>query len=138
MDLAHSRVLLTGGAGFIGSALLWELNRRGCERVVVADTQARSDDRGHLKPLRFEAYVPADDLHARLQAGALGRFDLVLHLGACSSTTEMDVAFLTRNNFEFTRDLASWADANGVRFVYASSAATYGDGSAGMSDTDAD
>jgi ADP-L-glycero-D-manno-heptose 6-epimerase len=136
MDLAQSRVLLTGGAGFIGSALLWELNRRGCERVIVADTHARSDDRGHLKLLRFEAYVPADDLHARLQSGALGRFDLVLHLGACSSTTEMDVAFLTRNNLEYTRDLAAWADANGARFVYASSAATYGDGSAGMSDTD--
>jgi ADP-L-glycero-D-manno-heptose 6-epimerase len=136
MDLARSRVLLTGGAGFIGSALLWALNRRGCERVVVADTHAADDPRGHLAPLRFERYEPADGLHDRLRSGQLGAFDLVLHLGACSSTTEMDVAYLTRNNYEYTRDLAAWADANGVRFVYASSASTYGDGSAGMSDTD--
>ena len=130
------RILITGGAGFIGSALVWELNRRGCEQIVIADYLGSSEKWRNLAPLRFEDYLEADDLHPRLQNGALGKFDLVLHLGACSSTTERDAAYLVRNNFEFTKDLAMWSLAHGARFVYASSAATYGVGSAGMSDTE--
>ena len=133
----NQRILVTGGAGFIGSALVWELNRRGCEQIVIADYLGTSEKWRNLTPLRFEDYLEADDLFPRLQSGALGKFDLVLHLGACSSTTERDAAYLIRNNFEFTKDLAVWSLAQGTRFVYASSAATYGDGSAGMSDTEA-
>ena len=132
----NQRILVTGGAGFIGSALVWELNRRGCEQIVVADYLGTSEKWRNLTPLRFEDYLEADDLRPRLQSGALGKFDLVLHLGACSATTERDAAYLVRNNFEFTKDLAAWSLAHGARFVYASSAATYGDGSAGMSDTE--
>jgi ADP-L-glycero-D-manno-heptose 6-epimerase len=132
----NQRILITGGAGFIGSALAWELNRRGCEQIVIADYLGTSEKWRNLTPLRFEDYLEADDLFPRLQSGALGKFDLVLHLGACSSTTERDAAYLVRNNFEFTKDLAAWSLAQGTRFVYASSAATYGDGSAGMSDTE--
>lgn len=128
---------MTGGAGFIGSALVWELNRRGCERVVIADFLDHSDKWRNLAPLRFEDYLEADTLLSRLASGALGRFDVVLHMGACSSTTERDAAYLVRNNYEFTRDLASCSLSAGARFVYASSAATYGDGSAGMSDANA-
>ncbi|HTI99973.1 MAG TPA: ADP-glyceromanno-heptose 6-epimerase [Dongiaceae bacterium] len=132
--LEDCRVLVTGGAGFIGSALVWELNRRGCARVVVADFLGQTEKWRNLTPLRFEDYLEADDLRPRLQAGALGEFDLVLHLGACSATTERDAAYLIRNNFEFTKDLAAWALLQDTRFVYASSAATYGDGAAGMED----
>ncbi len=134
--LEQSRVLVTGGAGFIGSALIWELNRRGCARVVVSDLLEQTDKWRNLAPLRFEDYLEADDLRPRLQSGQLGKFDLVLHLGACSSTTETNAAYLIRNNFEFTKDLCRCALESGARFVHASSAATYGDGSAGMSDTD--
>jgi len=130
-----NRILITGGAGFIGSALAWELNRRGCEKIVLADFLGTSEKWRNLTPLRFEDYLEADDLRPRLQSGALGKFDCVLHLGACSATTEKDATYLARNNFEFTKDLAAWALANDARFVYASSAATYGDGSAGMEDT---
>ena len=130
-----SRILITGGAGFIGSALAWELNRRGCERIVIADFLGTSEKWRNLTPLRFEDYLEADDLRPRLQSGALGKFDVALHLGACSATTEKDATYLARNNFEFTKDLAAWALENGTRFVYASSAATYGDGSEGMEDT---
>jgi ADP-L-glycero-D-manno-heptose 6-epimerase len=136
MHLESSRVLVTGGAGFIGSALVWELNRRGGERVVISDRLRTSEKWRNLPPLRFEDYVEADDLLPALERGALGAFDLVLHLGACSSTTETDAAYLVRNNFEYSKELAGWSMAHGARFVYASSAATYGRGDRGMSDAD--
>lgn len=134
IDFATARVLVTGGAGFIGSALVWELNRRGCERIVIADFLETSEKWRNLAPLAFEDYLEADDLLPRLGAGTLGRFDVVLHMGACSSTTELDATYLVRNNFQFTKDLAAWALSTGARFVHASSAATYGDGGAGMRD----
>jgi ADP-L-glycero-D-manno-heptose 6-epimerase len=136
-DFPDARVLVTGGAGFIGSALVWALNRRGCERIVVCDRLGTDEKWRNLTPLRFADYVEADDLLPRLQSGALGKFDLVLHMGACSSTTETNAGFLIRNNFEFTKDLAAWALGQKTRFIYASSAATYGDGSAGMEDDNA-
>ena len=140
-DFSDVRVLVTGGAGFIGSALVWALNRRGCENIVVCDRLGTDQKWRNLTPLRFADYVEADTLLPRLQGGALGKFDLILHLGACSSTTERDAGYLIRNNYEFTRDLAAWAlgqktRGRKTRFVYASSAATYGDGSAGMADDD--
>jgi len=134
IDFAKARVLVTGGAGFIGSALVWELNRRGCERIVIADFLESSEKWKNLVPLSFEDYLEADDLLPRLNSKSIGRFDVVLHMGACSSTTERNASYLARNNYEFTKDLAGCALASNARFVYASSAATYGDGSAGMKD----
>lgn len=138
MDFHKLRVLVTGGAGFIGSALVWELNRRGCDSIVITDILGTTEKWKNLTPLRYEDYLEADDLFPRLEKSSLGRFDVVLHLGACSATTEKDATYLIRNNFEYTKHLALWALANNARFVYASSAATYGDGSAGMADTDPD
>lgn len=131
-----NRVLVTGGAGFIGSALVWALNQYGVERIVIADRLGTDEKWRNLVPLKFEDYVDADDLFARLNNASIGSFDLVLHMGACSATTERDATFLMRNNFEFTKDLAHWARNHAARFVYASSAATYGEGNTGMSDAD--
>jgi ADP-L-glycero-D-manno-heptose 6-epimerase len=135
-----SRILITGGAGFIGSALAWELNRRGSENIVIADRLGTDEKWRNLVPLKFADYIDGIDLLNKITANpdALGRFDVVLHLGACSATTEKDSDFLMRNNFDYTRQLCQWAMAQRARFVYASSAATYGDGSLGMDDTNDD
>jgi len=131
----QSRILVTGGAGFIGSRLIHELNNRGIERIVVADFLGNDERWRNLEPLAFADYVDAGDLLGGLEEGRLGSFELVLHMGACSSTTELDAAYLMRNNYEYTRRLAEWSIGHGARFVYASSAATYGNGQAGMDDS---
>ena len=140
MKNTESRILVTGGAGFIGSALVWELNRRGCENIVVCDRLSTDEKWKNLVPLKFADYVDGNDLLQAVQhsPGKLGHFDHVLHLGACSATTERDADYLMRNNYEFTKQLCQWSLANQTRFVYASSAATYGDGAHGMDDQMAD
>ncbi len=137
----ESRILVTGGAGFIGSAIVWELNRRGCENIVIADRLGTDEKWRNLVPLKFADYIDGLDLLAQLPksgAGGLPRFDHIIHLGACSATTEKDSDYLMRNNFDYTRQLCDWALSEGTRFVYASSAATYGDGAHGMDDRLAD
>jgi ADP-L-glycero-D-manno-heptose 6-epimerase len=132
---SESRILVTGGAGFIGSRLIYELNNRGIDDIVVADFLGQDERWRNLEPLAFADYVDAGDLLSALDKGQLGKFDLVLHMGACSSTTERNAAYLMRNNYEYTRQLAGWSLDHGSRFVYASSAATYGNGEAGMDDS---
>lgn len=122
------RVLVTGGAGFIGSALIWELNRLGIDNILVTDRLGTGEKYRHLVPLRFVDYLEADEL-ARIVEEAptkLKSIGAIFHLGACSSTTETDATFLMRNNFGYTKLLAEWALSSGRRFVYASSGATYG------------
>lgn len=122
------RVLVTGGAGFIGSALVWELNRLGVDNIVIADRLGSGEKWRHLVPLRFVDYLEADDLARTVEESPskLKAVGAVFHLGACSSTTEADATFLMRNNFGYTKMLAEWALSGGRRFVYASSGATYG------------
>jgi ADP-L-glycero-D-manno-heptose 6-epimerase len=136
IDLSTARVLVTGAAGFIGSAVVWHLNRLGCIPVLISDYLDSTDKWRNLVPLQFEEYVDADALLARVREHRLDAFDLVLHLGACSSTTERNGRYLITTNYSYTRMLSEWALSIGARFVYASSAATYGDGSAGMEDDD--
>ncbi len=131
-----ARVVVTGGAGFIGSVLVWELDRRGCSQVAVADFPAAGEKLANLRGLRYTELIEPADLLPRLSSGSLGKLDCIFHLGACSSTTETNETYLRENNYEYSRRLAEWALGAGVRFVYASSAATYGDGSAGMDDSD--
>lgn len=129
-------ILVTGGAGFIGSALVWALNQRGLTDIVIADFLGEDEKWRNLVPLCFTDYLEADDLTARIELGdpALANVTAVFHLGACSATTERNARYLIQNNFEYTKTLARWSLAGKRRFVYASSAATYGDGSAGMVD----
>ena len=129
--------MLTGGAGFIGSALIWELNRRGIHNILVADFLDRNDKWKNLVPLQFSDYIEADDLLKRIEASPhlFRDITIIFHLGACSNTTETDAAYLIRNNFEFTKTLAHFALENARRFIYASSAATYGSLEASLPET---
>lgn len=134
--VSSHRFIVTGGAGFIGSALVWKLNRMGETDILIVDRLDQSDKWKNLAPLKFQDYLDADDFLQRVERTPqnLSATRFLLHMGACSSTTERDARYMMRNNYEFTKELAHWAVAHGVRFIYASSAATYGDGSAGMED----
>ncbi len=129
--------LVTGGAGFIGSALVHELNQQGMTDIVISDILGTDEKFKNLVPLKYADYLEADDLIDLLEEEPdyLDQFDTIFHLGACSATTEKDASYLIRNNYEYTKVLANLAIERGIRFVYASSAATYGDGSQGMDDT---
>jgi ADP-L-glycero-D-manno-heptose 6-epimerase len=119
-------VLVTGAAGLIGSAVVWGLNRKGHERIVAVDRLDTGEKWRNLVPLRFDDYLEADALPQQIERGLLNDVRTVIHLGACSSTTETDGRYLIENNFNYTKMLAEWALQRAIRFVYASSAATYG------------
>jgi ADP-L-glycero-D-manno-heptose 6-epimerase len=118
--------------GFIGSAVVWRLNELGHEDIFIADRLDETDKWKNLVALKFADYIDADDLIDDLRN--FRDTATIFHLGACSSTTELDSDYLIRNNYRYTQELTEFALANGIRFIYASSAATYGDGSAGMED----
>jgi ADP-L-glycero-D-manno-heptose 6-epimerase len=123
--------VVTGGAGFIGSVLLWKLNEEGFTDLLVVDRLESSEKWKNLRRRRFSDFFEADDFLARVQSGKFPKVEGIVHLGACSSTTETDASFLIKNNYEYTKILAQWTLSKNVRFIYASSAATYGDGSCG-------
>ncbi len=123
-----STTIVTGAAGLIGSALVRQLNLDGSDDIVAVDRLGTSEKWKHLVPLRFADYLDAEDFFARIarDRDAFGKVETVYHLGACSSTTERDASYLVANNVRRTQEIAAWALDRGARFVYASSAATYG------------
>ncbi len=128
-------IIVTGGAGFIGSALVAGLNARGCDEVLIVDVLGEDEKWKNLRGLRFMDYIEADEFFDMLTAGRMDwPVEAIVHLGACSSTTETDASYLVRNNYNTSKVLAGFAVDQGVRFVYASSAATYGDGTQGFVD----
>ena len=131
---ATGRVVVTGAAGLIGSALVRHLNLEGVEEIVAVDRLGTSEKWRHLVPLRFAEYYDAEEFYARIacEPDAFGEIATVFHLGACSSTTERDASYLVANNVRRSQEIARWAFSRGARFVYASSAATYGALETGM------
>jgi ADP-L-glycero-D-manno-heptose 6-epimerase len=134
MRLSEGKILVTGGAGLIGSAVIWALNRLGLGDIVVCDRLSNDDRYKNLIPLVFGDYVDRDDLFSYLKSSEGLGIGTIFHLGACADTLESDGYFLMKNNFEFTKNLAQYAVERSIRLVYASSAATYGDGQRGMGD----
>lgn len=131
-------LVVTGGAGFIGSALVWALNERGRDDIIIVDALGAEGKWKNLRGRRFVDIVPPEDFAQRLTTDRYkGVVSGILHMGAITDTSETDADALFFRNTRFTRSLALWAMDNNVRFVYASSASVYGDGALGFSDADA-
>jgi ADP-L-glycero-D-manno-heptose 6-epimerase len=129
------KLVVTGGAGFIGSALVHKLNKEGIDDIVIVDALAESEKWKNLVGLRYRDYLHKNDFICKVSADCLNfKPQAVVHMGACSQTTMLDTDFLMENNYRYTQVLANWATNRGIRFIYASSAATYGSGKVGFSD----
>jgi len=138
---AKGDLVVTGGAGLIGSALIWGLNNRGFENIWLVDSKDSNEAKNrNLDPLSYSRHLSPEDFRklVRKNSDELGSVSTIFHLGACSSTTETNEEYLNDNNLAYTWELCEWSLEHDVRFVYASSASTYGDGSLGMDDQDMD
>ncbi|MCR4666565.1 MAG: ADP-glyceromanno-heptose 6-epimerase [Desulfovibrio sp.] len=128
-------IVITGGAGFIGSALLWQLNQTGMDDILVVDNLAQTEKWRNLVKRRYVDYMHRDRFRELLKRNALPyTISAIVHLGASSSTTERNADFLMENNYHYSQDVCRFAMEKGIRCIVASSAATYGDGHMGFSD----
>ncbi|MEG8946135.1 ADP-glyceromanno-heptose 6-epimerase [Rosettibacter firmus] len=128
-------IVVTGGAGFIGSAVVWKLNKMGIDNIIIVDELGSDDKWKNLCGLKFEDYYHKNKFIDLVRVNSVPfNIDAIIHLGACSSTTERNADYLMDNNFRYSKDLAIYSIKNNIRFIYASSAATYGDGSNGYND----
>ena len=119
-------IVLTGGAGFIGSNILARLNSLGREDVLVVDNMTKADKYRNLVGRKFSDYVAKSDFLPMLAAGKFGKIDAILHQGACTDTMEYDGDYMLRNNFDYSKALLHYAVDHKIPMVYASSAAVYG------------
>lgn len=129
-------ILITGGAGMIGSMIAWQLNQNGRDDLVIVDRQAHADQWQNLCHRRYAQYLDKAELLPWLESGV--SVDAVIHMGAISATTERDWNQLLENNIRASQHLWNWCARHGVPFYYASSAATYGSGDQGYRDASID
>ena len=134
-------IIITGAAGFIGSAIAWRLNQDGRDNLLLVDQLGGGSKWRNLVPLGYWDYMEKMEFLAAVQSGKFNEVEIesIIHMGACSSTTQMDASYLEKNNFEYTKILAAFCleRPKPIRFIYASSAATYGDGKQGYRDDQA-
>lgn len=128
----NSLIVVTGGSGFIGSVLVGHLNDLGYKNIVVVDDFDKSEKWKNLVGKHFVEVLHKDQLFSYCEGKHV---EAIFHLGACSDTTELDSYFLIENNYRYSCKLAEYAIKHQIRFIYASSAATYGDGALGFSDS---
>ena len=137
-------IIVTGAAGLIGSAVIRQLNSQGREDLILVDHLGCSNKWKNLNSLKFYSYIEKDEFLCHLKQAnegqeskewrSLGKIQTIIHLGAQSSTEEKNASYLIANNYRYSMHLAQFAENNNIRMVYASSAATYGDGRLGFSD----
>lgn len=125
-------VVVTGGCGFIGSCIVRTLNDMGIEDIIIVDNIAKTDKWKNMSNKKYLRYIHKSKLLDELSK--INDVETIIHMGAQSSTTERDFDYLCENNFEYTKSLWEYSAEHGIRFIYASSAATYGDGSCGFDD----
>ncbi len=127
-------IILTGGAGFIGSGFLWKLNQMGIQDVIVVDNLACTEKWRNLAGKHFIDYIQKDKFLSLVESNKAPQPKKVVHLGACSSTTLQDADYFISNNYEYSKKIALCALRHKADFLYASSAATYGSGEYGCQD----
>jgi ADP-L-glycero-D-manno-heptose 6-epimerase len=127
-------IVVTGAAGFIGSAIVHELNSRGRTDILIVDEADDLEKKKNIEGIKFSRMQPKEEFLSDVLDRKVSSVEAIIHMGACSSTTETDLNYLRINNFEYTQHLAKFALEVKARFIYASSAATYGDGEKGYDD----
>lgn len=128
-------IVVTGGAGFIGSAIVWKLNQLGKTNIIVVDELGKNEKWKNLVGLKYRDFVnKLEFIEQVLDDVVPYNIEAIIHMGANSSTTEKDADHLLDNNFHYTKELSKYCVEKNIRFIYASSAATYGDGSLGFDD----
>ena len=128
-------IIVTGGAGFIGSGVVRHLNDKGIKNIVIIDDLGNTEKWKNLVGKSFADIIPIKDTFTWLE-GKESFINAFIHLGACTSTVETDATYLLENNYRYSKNLAEYALRNNHRFIYASSAATYGDGAQGFTDNE--
>ncbi len=125
-------IIVTGGAGFIGSNLVKGLNKEGIDDIIIVDNLTNSQKHKNLNTLKFRDYIDKEDFIVNLSKFKHYKIDTIFHQGACSNTLETDGRYMMNNNYEYSKQLLSFAVENNARFIYASSASVYGDGANGF------
>lgn len=128
------QIIVTGANGFIGSAFVWELNQAQITDIICVDSVPLSQRIEPLRKRQYTSFLHKDELWNYLNTKEAQSIQWVIHMGACSSTTETNWSFLYENNTLYTQRLFQWCAQNQKNFIYASSAATYGAGDQGFDD----
>lgn len=130
-------IVVTGGAGFIGSVLAKHISDNVSKEILIVDKFTKPNKWKNVLDLKFYDFMDRDEFIEKVRSRTLNKkIDLILHMGACASTTEMDVSFLMKQNFFYSKDLMHYALEKSIPFIYASSASVYGNGENGFLDED--
>ncbi|MFZ2322711.1 MAG: ADP-glyceromanno-heptose 6-epimerase [Ignavibacteriaceae bacterium] len=128
-------IVVTGGAGFIGSAIVWKLNQLNKNKIIIVDELGKDEKWKNLVGLSYQDFVHKHEFIDQVIDDVVPyNIEAIIHMGANSSTTEKDADYLMSNNYHYTLELAKYCLEKNIRFIYASSAATYGDGLLGFED----